>query len=277
MLCEFSRRFPKTAGEFLDRASGLSRSFREETLTDVLMGAMVAFEPLGIKVDFPDEPRTGADMEWIFQRANGSTHYRLLIQAKKLYGKGKIWTRRSYPEIFHRVPKTKALQSATLVAEAKRTAATYPLYLFYNHQTICDLAATSGAKVDGASLVSGYFINGLVQQKTAGKLTASKTSNLGTIQPKMFPLSGLLCSLPPVMRRGMSSRVLGFAIDGLWFPGISPSPELIRQRLIQVVGSDEEVPAVGEGRFEPQERDRSRFRVTFTSPSTDDEKPSSEG
>ena len=76
MICQFAHHFPKTAGEFLDRAATLGRSFREETLTDVLMGALVAFRPLGVEVHFPDEPRTGADMEWLFVRADGSSYTR---------------------------------------------------------------------------------------------------------------------------------------------------------------------------------------------------------
>lgn len=63
MLCRFAKSFPSAAGRFLHQAADLGRSFREETITDMPMGAMAAFRPLGIQVKFPNKQRTGADME----------------------------------------------------------------------------------------------------------------------------------------------------------------------------------------------------------------------
>jgi hypothetical protein len=117
------------------------------------MGALVAFKPLGIEVYFPDEPTTGADMEWLFIRRDSSSYFRLLIQAKKLHGEGKIWPRRSYPEIFHRVSKTGKLQSKTLEDEAFQNRSTYPLYIFYTHQSVCELATADKKTLQGTSLV----------------------------------------------------------------------------------------------------------------------------
>jgi hypothetical protein len=281
MLCQFAQDFPKVAGTFLDRAATLGRSFREETLTDVLMGALVAFKPLGIEILFPNEQKTGADMEWLFVRADGSSYFRLLIQAKKLDGTGKVWTRRSYPEIFHRVHSTGALQSETLVDEALRSGSTYPLYIFYTHQSVCDLAARDYQTLEGVSLVSGTFINALVKKKVGGKIGATHASSLGAIQPKMFPLSRLLCG-GVVRRTGMRipEDVLHFLSDRplMPVPGL-PTPDQVRAALVEAVGRDQDIPRdippVGDRlpeRWEELSRDPGRFRVIFRSPSRDDER-----
>ena len=66
MLCELAHSFPSRIAELLERDRHLKRNFREETVTDLLMASLVGMEPLGISVDFPDEPVTGGDMEWVY-------------------------------------------------------------------------------------------------------------------------------------------------------------------------------------------------------------------
>jgi hypothetical protein len=82
MLCQFARQFPPLVAEFLERCRQFKRRLREETVTDLMM---VNLQNLGsdqIIVDFPDEPTTGADMEWNFVNRSNHTFYRLLLQAK---------------------------------------------------------------------------------------------------------------------------------------------------------------------------------------------------
>jgi hypothetical protein len=66
MLCDLARSFPPKVAELLERDRGLKRNFREESVTDLLMASLIGLEPFGIRVDFPDEPTTGGDMDWIF-------------------------------------------------------------------------------------------------------------------------------------------------------------------------------------------------------------------
>jgi hypothetical protein len=66
MLCQFARQFLQLVANFLERGRQFKRRLREETITDLMM---VHLQNLGsdqIIVDFPDEPTTGADMEWNF-------------------------------------------------------------------------------------------------------------------------------------------------------------------------------------------------------------------
>lgn len=264
-----ARDFSSKASVFLDKASSLNRSFREETLTDILMGGMLAFDQLGIEVDFPDEPKTGADMEWMFRRKDRSSYYRLIIQAKKLGGSGRVWTRRSYPEIFHRVRSSGQLQSDLLVQEARMQPATVPLYLFYTNETVCDLAAQDGKKLYGASLVDGELINRLVNGRVKGALKVSEASSLKALQPNMKPLTKLLCSEQetPKTRAQFESGDLLFFVSSermkVLYTGV-PTPEHIRARLLDMFGSD--VPSLGEGQPEAfDRRGAGHFRVTFWS------------
>ncbi len=96
MLCQFARQFPPLVAEFLERGRQFKRRLREETVTDLMM---VNLQNLGsdqIIVDFPDEPTTGADMEWNFVNRSNHTFYRLLLQAKCAYGNDALLSRHTY-------------------------------------------------------------------------------------------------------------------------------------------------------------------------------------
>ena len=49
MLCEFAHYFPRNLAQLLDRDRHLTRNFREETATDLLMMGLISFKPLGIR------------------------------------------------------------------------------------------------------------------------------------------------------------------------------------------------------------------------------------
>src|SRR5579883_2943951 len=86
MLCALARSFPARVAELLERDRHLKRNFREETVTDLLMSSLIGLEPLGIRVDFPDEPSTGGDMDWIFAaplEINGGRYLRFILQPKR--------------------------------------------------------------------------------------------------------------------------------------------------------------------------------------------------
>ncbi|WP_433996363.1 DUF6615 family protein [Bradyrhizobium liaoningense] len=66
MLCLFAQHFPRSVAALLQRGQVLKRRFREETVTDLLMANLLQLGGGSIIVEFPDEPTTGADMEWNF-------------------------------------------------------------------------------------------------------------------------------------------------------------------------------------------------------------------
>ena len=66
MLCSLAHLFPGFAADFLEGSYRLRRRFKEETITDMLMSALLASGGRRLIVEFPNEPRTGADMQWDF-------------------------------------------------------------------------------------------------------------------------------------------------------------------------------------------------------------------
>src|ERR1700734_3542592 len=86
MLCELAHQFPLHIAALLERDRSLTRNFREETVTDLLMASLVGLEAFGVRVQFPDEPTTGGDMDWIYVaplEINGGRYLRLILQAKR--------------------------------------------------------------------------------------------------------------------------------------------------------------------------------------------------
>lgn len=242
MLCQIAHQFPPYVENFLERGRKLRRSFREESVTDILMSNLVAAGGAGIIVEFPNEPLTGADMEWNFANPDDGSFYRILVQAKRAYGEGKFWKRHSYKELCHQTGKPPALQAVTLCNTARITAATYPLFMFYHPQRTCSLARADGVRnITGASLADGYDIERLV---LASKSRATRTSNksLKHISPLLFPLTDLFC--PPTIlpmgpmafaprERPMQLFVGRVGRDMVVGRAIPPTPQEIRSRLVE--------------------------------------------
>jgi hypothetical protein len=242
MLCHFANSFPRFVASFLQRGRTLKRRFREEIITDLMMGSLLSLGGGRVLVEFPNESVTGADMEWNFINEDHNTSFRILLQAKQLYGNGKIWKRHCYRELFHQSGAGGELQ-AKLLCETARTSptATYPLYIFYHPAKTCDLSRLSGIDVvQGVNLADGFFIEALVKSANTPALRTTNRS-LGTILPSLFPLAKIFCptlvdELGPVAFRGMPSSIpllLSFATGRgvIGFP-LPPTPEEVRQRLV---------------------------------------------
>lgn len=241
MLCAFAHQFPTFVEKLLDKDRALRRNFREETITDLLMGGLVTAGGKQLIVEFPDEPATGADMEWNFVDRHKGTFFRLLVQAKRIHGYGAVWTRHCYRELLHKTGNSSRLQADVLDHEARTSASTYPLYIFYNSGYTCSLAGGSGSiEVDGVNIADGYSIIKLVRAATTRALRTSNKS-LKVIAPMLAPLSTLFC--PP---RFLSVRP--FALSPAAFPTefyisggrsvvgsqIPPTPDDVRERLIRL-------------------------------------------
>lgn len=139
MLCAFANQFPPFVERFLNQGRTLRRRFREETVTDLLMGGLITAAGGRVVVEFPDEPVTGADMEWNFVDRRTSQFFRLMLQAKQAYGDGSIWTRHCYRELLHISGSGSKLQAEALCDTARHPgSATYPLYIFYHAAHTCD-------------------------------------------------------------------------------------------------------------------------------------------
>jgi len=238
MLCHFARFFPGFVADFLESGLSLKRKFREETITDIMMANLKALGGNSVIVEFPNEPSTGADMEWFFVDTSDSTWFRLLIQAKRITCRGPNWQNHSYRDLFH--ISGGALQAETLANTASADTATFPLYAFYHPRTTCELANEVDVDwVEGVNLADGYFVASLAKAAISKKL---KTQNkrLGTLHQVFFALAELFC--PPhivelgPMALGPSNieRFLTFTFQsgrptlGMQMP---PSPGDIRRRI----------------------------------------------
>lgn len=147
MLCEFANRFPKDLAILLERDRHLTRNFREETATDLLMMGLTPLRPHGVRVDFPDETVTGADMDWVYaapHEVGGGSYLRLMIQAKR----AKLQTLKSgstywlYDQLDHGTPKGSQAQALVTHAAGKPDGMdTLPLYMFYHPQSALEAAS----------------------------------------------------------------------------------------------------------------------------------------
>jgi hypothetical protein len=158
VLCEFARSFPDKLANLLDRSVNLRRNFREETATELLVMGLVPLEPFGVRVDLPDEEKTGADMDWIYAAPHdvgGGSYLRLMIQAKRAKCArrkgGDYWY---YSHLDHGDPK--GAQAQTLVTHAATSPdgmKTLPLYMFYHPRSAIDPPATGRPDVEGINIV----------------------------------------------------------------------------------------------------------------------------
>ena len=234
MLCDFANQFPAFVADFLGRGRSLKRRFREESVTDMLMASLIPLQGEGIIVEFPDEPRTGADMEWNFVHGDWCGFYRIYIQAKRLYGEGKFWGRHSYKELLHETGNPKQLQAVLLADTARNNGpGCFPLYAFYNPQHSCDLASAAGKQISGVNLADGFVMEALA--KTA---KSTRDASLNAVHRYLFLLSDVFCppSSVPIRPMARTGGMMRFVVDwGAQGAKISmttpPDPQTIRDRL----------------------------------------------
>jgi hypothetical protein len=253
MLCEFAHAFPLWTARLLERDRGLTRNFREETITDVLMASLVGFEALGIRVDLPDEPTTGGDMEWIYAaplEANGGRYLRLILQANrtqftKLKGGG-YWY---YQHLDHGAGQ----QAQTLLAYASSSPggmSTLPLYILYHPTSALAPIVPGRPAIEGINLVFASHIAPIV----AGGC-GRKEKKIDYWRNRFLPLSEILCW--PVLATGPPAPVgadttefiVGSAEAVL--TGLTGSfyPDLVARRLNRRVNTSPLIePADGSGR-----------------------------
>lgn len=84
-LCDLATRLPLVIGGLLDRETNLKRGrFREETMTDILTGALAAFAGPELVISYPIEKDTGGDLDLRFWNVSEGRDLWVRIQAKRL-------------------------------------------------------------------------------------------------------------------------------------------------------------------------------------------------
>lgn len=195
-LCHYSHQFPKKVSNLLGfeeqkRLAGtpLSRRFREETLTDILMGGLLPFHPRLIRhIDFaPNEKVTGHDIEWEFVHLlpdGGSRYLRLHLQAKRAAPSkgGRVWR---YKELDYRGGQ----QAQDLVAEARKIGRhCVPLYLLYHPQQILKPWSKKLPAIEGVNIMLTPPV-----ARAVNRGCNFKVRRVDYWQKHFMPLSKLLC------------------------------------------------------------------------------------
>lgn len=238
MLCEFAHRFPRYLAELFERDRHLTRNFREETGTDALMMGLVPLQPFGIRVDFPDEVVTGADMDWIYaapHEVSGGSYLRLLIQAKRakeqmLKDGSSYWY---YDHLDHGDPK--GSQAATLVSHAATSPdgmATLPLYMFYHPKSALRPAAGYRPAIEGVNVT---FASDVAVVVAGG--CGREQKRVGFWRDGFISLSDLLCwpllpdppSAPPAP--GTTEFLTTAGPIQATYPGVAFHPDFVATRL----------------------------------------------
>ena len=196
LLCDFAKQFPILAASLLHRDRHKSRNFREETITDLLMAGLSAFEPLGIYVDFPaDESKTGEDMDWEFvdpDAPDGRRYLRLHIQAKRaILSKSKNNPYWYYRELDHAVPKgaLKGSQHKLLIESAKQAVGCVPLFMFYHS---LDSLSDQPSQLPAVEGVNVMFADMITQNLSQGSWPISD-KKVEKLRPDFMPLTEILC------------------------------------------------------------------------------------
>jgi len=148
-LCDLATKLPLLIGRLLDREAKLKRGrFREETMTDILTGALAAFAGANLVIQYPIEVETGSDLDLRFWHVANGCDFHVRIQAKRLNAANdgtrpvKI-AHRLYHELLHK-PSTAEDYQFRMLRDAP--APWIPLYMFYNHQAVVLDPYLTGAK-----------------------------------------------------------------------------------------------------------------------------------
>lgn len=237
MLCELAHSFPPRIAELLERDRKLTRNFREETVTDLLMASMVGLESFGIRVDFPDEPTTGGDMDWIYAaplEINNGRYLRLILQAKRAqYARLKASGYWFYQHLDHGSPA--GSQAQTLVGHAASSPggmATLPLYILYHPASATTRATSKLPAIEGVNLVFADLVAPIVNGGCK-----RKDKKIERWRRHFLPLSDILCwpiaveAQPPSTPPDATRFVIGGGAATLPLLSGGFHPDIVARRL----------------------------------------------
>jgi hypothetical protein len=263
MLCELAHSFPPRVAELLERDRNLTRNFREETVTDLLMASLVGLDPFGIRVDFPDEPTTGGDMEWIFAaplEVKGGRYLRVLLQAKRAqYAKLKTGGYWYYQHLDHGDPK--GSQAQTLVSHSGATPAgiaTLPIYIVYHPTAAISPRVPATAKTPAIPAIEGINLIFATLVAPVVKGGCSKhEKRVDRWRNHFMPLSDLLCwpmvvtAPPPPPGPGITQFVVNRTEAGMVLLSGGFHPDIVARRFGERLGRARQAAAVDGADFDP--------------------------
>jgi hypothetical protein len=195
--CELAHEFPAQLAQFMDLEMRIGRGrFREETMTDLLLAALVRLPGAPLELITPPENATGSDFDVVIVDLMGKTQVGYRIQAKRLSLGAVHWDRNSFKELAHK--GNTGSQFATLT-NAQNLAGPPPLtalYAFYIPHSICKLSSMT---VEGIHLAAAQPVSAAirdVQAKVASN-GRSQAKQLRNLSPHFFSLREILCPSTP--------------------------------------------------------------------------------
>jgi hypothetical protein len=235
VLCELAHNLPRHVAELLERDRRLTRNFREETATDFLMASLVGLESFGVRVDFPYEPTTGGDMDWIYAaplEINGGRYLRLILQAKRAQN-AKLKTSDYW--FYKHLDHAAGQQAQTLTQYAARSPdgmPTLPLYIFYHPASALTPALGSSPAVEGVNIVFASAVAPIVMGGCG-----RDQKKVDYWRREFLPLSDLLCWPvvvgPPIEPPPAGATQFMIGSTTVYLPLITGAfhPDLVARRL----------------------------------------------
>jgi len=222
-LCNLATKLPLLIGTLLDQEAKLKRGrFREETMTDIITGALAAFASANLVIQYPAEISTGGDLDLRFCHVASGRNLHLRIQTKRLNA-SKDGTRsvqichRSYHQLLHK-PTSGDYQFRTL---RDAPAPCIPLYMFYNHGSVARDECFRGTTptVSGVNLA---FADDVASELEEILIWAASKPRKIKHNKRLFHL-----------RRHFFDLETIFCPDGAWNGEEMPPPDVVRASLLK--------------------------------------------
>lgn len=180
---------PRLLATFIDLELNLSRRFREDTLSDLVIASFLQLPGVPVAVLTPNESRTGSDFDLEIVDLNARTTFAYRIQAKRLGYPTINPAFRSYPYLDHRV---KGVLQSDILCDPKNLSGPVPIvpiYAFFNNASV-----SQAIGVPDIGLVDGFYINKIIHRSIT---TTPKPlfKRISSIQHLFFEFKDLLC--PP--------------------------------------------------------------------------------
>ncbi len=197
--CELAHRLPQLLASFMELELHLSRRFREDSLSDLLIASFLQLPGLPVSVLTPNEKRTGSDFDLELVDPATSTTIRYRIQAKRLGEPRTSWQNRSYHHLAH--PNDTGGQVNTL-CDLKNLAGpipTVPLYAFFNNHVVCAASGLPGIALADAFEIEDHIVTSL------GATPRPLFKRISSVQHLFFDLAAILCPPTPGTGRGVAT------------------------------------------------------------------------
>lgn len=187
--CDLASSLPALVGSFIDLEQALSRNFREDSLSDLVIASFLQLRGNDVVVRTPPEHRTGSDFDLALVDLTSNTSFQYRIQAKRLRPVQDNWEISSYRELAHHNGTGSQVTTLCDLTNLAPPPPTVPLYAFYNPASIGALAG-----VEGIMIADAFEIESIVTAALGAK-PRPRFKRLTSLKDLFFPLTDILC--PP--------------------------------------------------------------------------------